>query len=57
MKKGLVLASLVLLSLSLYGQMLPPDPDLQVPVDGGILTVIGASIAYGIYRSKKEGQD
>ena len=28
------------------------DPDASVPVDGGILTVVGSAIAYGVYRVK-----
>ena len=28
------------------------DPDASVPVDGGILTVVGGAIAYGVYRVK-----
>ena len=28
------------------------DPDASVPVDGGIFTVVGGAIAYGVYRVK-----
>jgi len=28
------------------------DPDASVPVDGGIFTVVGSAIAYGVYRVK-----
>lgn len=57
-KYAFALLCLSMFAASLYAQGTPnSDPDLQVPVDGGIFTVIGGAIAYGVYkvRNKKTG--
>lgn len=28
--------------------------DVAVPVDGGILTVVGSAVVYGMYRNRKK---
>ncbi|MCL9980839.1 MAG: hypothetical protein NBV77_05275 [Bacteroidia bacterium] len=50
--KALTFFAVALLTTTLFAQGVPDDPDLQaqVPVDGGIFTVVGSSIAYGVYR-------
>jgi|688.fasta_scaffold442869_2 hypothetical protein len=50
--KVLAFFAVALLSTALFAQGVPDDPDLQaqVPVDGGIISVVGSSIAYGVYR-------
>ena len=35
-------------------QGVPDDPDIQVPVDGGIFTVVGSAVAYGVYRMRNK---
>jgi hypothetical protein len=38
-----------------FGQVIPDDPDINaVPVDGGIITVLGSAAAYGVYRLKNK---
>lgn len=58
MKKTFKLLSLTLAALTaqvVLAQGVPPDPDIitQVPVDGGIFTVVGSAVAYGLHRLKK----
>ena len=61
--KTLVKYSLSLLvfgfvAAALYAQGTPnQDPDLQVPVDGGIFSVVGGAIAYGMFKAKKVKKD
>lgn len=51
---------LVVLSLlsaaPVFGQGLPGDGDPDVPVDGGIVTVVGGAIYYGM-RQLRKGTD
>ncbi len=44
----------VLCFTSLMAQGVPDDPDIQVPVDGGIFTVVGSAVAYGVYRMRNK---
>lgn len=40
---------------SLFAQGTPnQDPDMAVPVDGGIFTVVGSAIAYGVYKVRNK---
>lgn len=40
---------------SLFAQGTPnQDPDMGVPVDGGIFTVVGSAIAYGVYKVRNK---
>jgi len=51
----LLLFSIAILSATIiYAQGTPDDPDAQVPIDGGIFTVVGAAAAYGAYKLRKE---
>jgi hypothetical protein len=43
-------------SLAFYGIDPPADPDAGVPVDGGILTVIGGALYYGARQLRNKGQ-
>jgi len=54
MKYFLLALFLLAFIAPVFSQMLPPDPDIQVPVDGGISLVVGGSIMYGIYRSRNK---
>ncbi len=59
MKKNFKLFALVALAIStkaVFAQGVPDDPDLQVPVDGGIVSVVGSAIAYGVYRLKNKNK-
>jgi hypothetical protein len=59
MKKNFKLFVLVALAIStkaVFAQGVPDDPDLQVPVDGGIVSVVGSAIAYGVYRLKNKNK-
>jgi hypothetical protein len=59
MKKNFKLFLLVVLAVStkaVFAQGVPDDPDLQVPVDGGIFTVVGSAVAYGVYRLKNKNK-
>jgi hypothetical protein len=39
----------------IFAQGIPDDPDIQqVPVDGGIFTVVGSAITYGVYRLRNK---
>lgn len=54
--KSLFITALCLLALPLLAQF-PPPPTASalppgVPIDGGILTIIGAGVAYGIKRHR-----
>ena len=49
----LILAFTITTVLLAQGE-LPDDPDIQVPIDGGIFTVVGAAAAYGAYKLRKE---
>ena len=54
-KKYLPLVLAFTLTTVLFAQAdLPDDPDAQVPIDGGIFTVVGAAAAYGAYKLRKE---
>jgi hypothetical protein len=54
LKFALTLAAFVFVG-SLFAQGTPnQDPDLQVPVDGGIFTVVGSAIAYGVYKVRNK---
>lgn len=54
-KYTLTLAVFALFAGTLLAQGTPNgDPDASVPVDGGILTVVGSAIAYGVYRVKNK---
>lgn len=53
LKNTLALALFTLAVGTLLAQGTPNgDPDASVPVDGGIFTVVGGAIAYGVYRVK-----
>ena len=59
MKKNFKLFLLVALAIStkaVFAQGVPDDPDLQVPVDGGIVSVVGSAIANGVYRLKNKNK-
>lgn len=49
---GLVILSL-LAAVPVMGQGLPGGGDPDVPVDGGIVTVVGGAIYYGMRRLRK----
>lgn len=54
MKKGIIIAGLMLGSAVAFGQ--PGNPDTPVPLDGGISLLIAAGAAYGgkkLYQAKK----
>ncbi len=44
----------ILCTTTLMAQGVPDDPDIQVPVDGGIFTVVGSAVAYGVYRLRNK---
>jgi hypothetical protein len=49
----------VLATKLVFAQGIPDDPDLQnvaIPVDGGIFTVVGSAVAYGVYRLKNKNK-
>lgn len=57
-KYSLSLLILGFVAAALYAQGTPnTDPDLQVPVDGGIFTVVGGAIAYGVAKARKAKKD
>lgn len=54
LKYTLTLAAFLFVG-SLMAQGTPnSDPDLQVPVDGGIFTVVGSAIVYGVYKVRNK---
>ena len=56
-KKYLPLVLAFTLTTVLFAQGnfdMPDDPDVAVPIDGGIFTVVGAAAAYGAYKLRKE---
>jgi len=55
----LLLVAVIATKLAM-AQGMPDDPDIQVPVDGGIFTVVGSAVAYGVHRlrnKKKNSND
>lgn len=53
----------VVASNAVVAQLMPTDPDAQqaqqsieVPIDGGIFTVVGSAVAYGVYRLKNKNK-
>ncbi len=57
--KALLKYTLTLTAFLFVGSLLAQgtpnsDPDLQVPVDGGIFTVVGSAIAYGVYKVRNK---
>lgn len=44
----------ILCTTTLMAQGVPDDPDISVPVDGGIFTVVGSAVAYGVYRLRNK---
>ena len=46
----------VVATKAVFAQGIPDDPDIQVPVDGGIFTVLGSAVAYGVYRLKNKNK-
>lgn len=54
--KLIALTGSVLFTSTLLAQGIPPDPDIitAVPVDGGIFTVVGSAVAYGMHRLRKK---
>lgn len=57
MKSKLILKNLFFCALSLCAlpimAQFPPPPAPSVPIDGGLLTVVGAGVAYGIAQHRK----
>lgn len=47
--KLILTLSVLLLSMPLFAQIGPPG----VPIDGGLLSIVGAGIGYGVYRKMK----
>jgi UDP-N-acetylmuramyl pentapeptide phosphotransferase/UDP-N-acetylglucosamine-1-phosphate transferase len=62
MKKNLRILALFVATVAtkaVLAQGIPDDPDLQniaIPVDGGIFTVVGSAVAYGVYRLKNKNK-
>ncbi len=54
--KLILLVALAVTTKAVFAQGVPDDPDLQVPVDGGIVSVVGSAIAYGVYRLKNKNK-
>lgn len=56
-----VFAVIILSAAELLAQVPPPNnTPTNVPIDGGVFTLIGASVAYGakkIYDRKKAGKE
>ncbi len=53
MKKHILfLATFCLIALA-FSQAGFDDDVVDVPVDGGIISVVGSALAYGIYRNRK----
>ena len=52
--KLLLTVASVLCFTTLMAKGVPDDPDIQVPVDGGIFTVVGSAVAYGVYRMRNK---
>lgn len=42
-----------LISVTAFSQF-PPPPAPSVPIDGGLLSIVGAGIAYGGYKHFKD---
>lgn len=51
-KQILFLATFCLIALA-FSQAGFDDDVVDVPVDGGIISVVGSALAYGIYRNRK----
>lgn len=54
MKKYLLFALTFVFVALAFSQAGFDDNVQDVPVDGGILTVLGSSIAYGVYRARNK---
>lgn len=54
-KQILFLATFCLIALA-FSQAGFDDDVVDVPVDGGIISVVGSAIAYGIYRNRKSAK-
>lgn len=57
MKKATLLLLFVFCAVAMvYSQASFDDDvvDVAVPVDGGILTVVGSAVVYGMYRNRKK---
>jgi hypothetical protein len=46
----------VVATKAVFAQGIPDDPDIAVPIDGGIFTVVGSAVAYGVYRLKNKNK-
>lgn len=52
----------VVATKAVFAQLLPKDPDgnteqqVEIPIDGGIFTVVGSAVAYGVYRLKNKNK-
>lgn len=53
MKKHILLIGSFLMSIAAWAQASFDDNVLDVPVDGGIVTVVGSAVAYGLYKNRK----
>ncbi len=54
--RTLALIAAVVATKTVLAQGIPDDPDIAVPVDGGIFTVVGSAVAYGVYRLKNKNK-
>lgn len=54
MKFTLTLAAMLFVGTLLAQGTPNQDPDMSVPVDGGIFTVVGSAVAYGFYKVRNK---
>tara|TARA_R110001592_G_scaffold363109_2_gene680443 strand:+ start:140064 stop:140255 length:192 start_codon:yes stop_codon:yes gene_type:complete len=53
LQKNTFLLIACLVSIAAFSQF-PPPPSPSVPIDGGLLSIVGAGIAYGGYKHFKD---
>jgi len=56
MKKHILFFATFCLIALAFSQAGFDDDVVDVPVDGGIISVVGSAIAYGIYRNRKSAK-